>query len=77
MKVNVLFFGSLSTLGSGKTMEIETNDDLEKLINHLAHQFPALKNYKYRIAINQEVVTGTRELRDGDEIAFLPPFSGG
>jgi molybdopterin synthase sulfur carrier subunit len=28
-------------------------------------------------AVNQVVVTGNRVLRDGDEIAFFPPVTGG
>jgi molybdopterin synthase sulfur carrier subunit len=28
-------------------------------------------------AVNQVVVTGNRALRDGDEIAFFPPVTGG
>jgi len=30
-----------------------------------------------RVAINREFVDGPRFLRDGDEIAFMPPITGG
>ena len=31
----------------------------------------------YRVAINHEIVDFKTEVRDGDEVAFLPPYSGG
>jgi molybdopterin converting factor small subunit len=30
-----------------------------------------------RVAVNGEFATFQKEVRDGDEVAFLPPFSGG
>ena len=29
------------------------------------------------IAVNQEMVTADQSVQNGDELAFLPPFSGG
>jgi molybdopterin synthase sulfur carrier subunit len=30
-----------------------------------------------RIAVNQELIEGDLDLHDGDEVAFLPPVTGG
>ena len=30
-----------------------------------------------RVALNQEIIGGDARLRDGDEVAFLPPITGG
>jgi len=30
-----------------------------------------------RVAINREFLDGPQDLRDGDEIAFMPPITGG
>ncbi len=30
-----------------------------------------------RVAVNHEIVDFDREVRHGDEVAFLPPYSGG
>jgi molybdopterin converting factor small subunit len=38
---------------------------------------PELLDASIRIAVNDEMILGDRVLDDGDEIAFLPPMSGG
>ena len=45
----------------------------------LVARYPRLSGYSGRIlyAVNQEFATLATELRDGDEIAFIPPVSGG
>ena len=45
----------------------------------LAREFPALAPYTSSIscAVNEEYAPWTTALNDGDEIAFLPPVSGG
>ena len=40
-------------------------------------EYPFLKNMNYLIAVNQEVIKDNIALRDGDEIALMPPFAGG
>jgi molybdopterin converting factor subunit 1 len=46
---------------------------------HLKEEFPALRSYRDAVgfAVNQEYVTGDSRLKDGDEVAFIPPVSGG
>jgi len=45
----------------------------------LAIEFPALGPYERSIssAVNADYARMDTELRDGDEVAFLPPVSGG
>jgi molybdopterin converting factor subunit 1 len=45
----------------------------------LAQEFPALSAYSGSIscAVNEEYARFTTALHDGDEVAFLPPVSGG
>jgi molybdopterin converting factor subunit 1 len=46
---------------------------------HLAREFPALTEYERVVscAVNEEYVRMTTPLGEGDEVAFLPPVSGG
>jgi molybdopterin synthase sulfur carrier subunit len=39
--------------------------------------FEALRSGRVRVAVNQELAGGDAPIREGDEIAFLPPVSGG
>lgn len=77
MKINLVFFGNLAEIGENKSINIETLRNTSDLINYLNEQFPTLKEKKYLVAINQKMIKGTQELKEGDEVAFLPPFSGG
>ncbi len=77
MKVNVLFFGNLSELVNANHLVMENVADTNELLNKLNSKFQSLKNYNYRIAINQNMEAGVTTLKNGDEIALLPPFSGG
>jgi molybdopterin synthase catalytic subunit len=45
----------------------------------LTVEFPAMKDYSRSVscAVNEEYARLTAPLRDGDEVAFLPPVSGG
>jgi molybdopterin converting factor subunit 1 len=45
----------------------------------LVHDFPALAAYGPSIscAVNEEYARFTTPLKNGDEVAFLPPVSGG
>jgi molybdopterin synthase catalytic subunit len=48
--------------------------DLRQL---LAAEIPALGATPGLIAVNQEYVAGEHVLQEGDEVAFIPPVSGG
>lgn len=37
----------------------------------------AVTGENVRVAVNREFVDGPRHVRDGDEIAFMPPITGG
>jgi molybdopterin converting factor small subunit len=45
----------------------------------LTRQFPPLADYTpaVSVAVNEEYARLSASVRDGDEIAFLPPVSGG
>jgi molybdopterin converting factor small subunit len=45
----------------------------------LVGRYPRLAGYSGRVlyAVNQEFGALTTELHDGDEVAFVPPVSGG
>ncbi len=81
MKINVLLFASLRDIaGKGQLeLEVEENCTVEDLSKKLYELYPKVESFKssVRIALNQEFVEGDIELRDGDEIAYLPPVSGG
>ena len=51
------------------------SSDLEKTI--LSKAKGQLDNIYLRVAINQQYVSKDTELKNGDEVAFIPPVQGG
>jgi molybdopterin converting factor subunit 1 len=47
------------------------------LLEQLAQRIPVLRAARGLIAVNQTYVEPDVELHDGDEVAFIPPVSGG
>ena len=81
MKFNVLYFGIAKDF-SGKRTEsffYEAAPSIEQFKRDLQIKFPELSKIKsYRIAKNESFVTQMNEqIQDGDEIANIPPVSGG
>jgi molybdopterin converting factor small subunit len=77
MKVRVLFFGVLSEV-AGTDMKFYDNvKSIEHLKMRVFDDFSELSHYRFVVSLNNELITGDAELKDGDEAAMLPPFAGG
>jgi molybdopterin converting factor small subunit len=77
MTVKVLFFGVLSEVAGTGIKFYEDVKSIEHLKLRTANDFPEIVHYSFRISLNNEITNSDALLTDGDEIAFLPPFSGG
>jgi molybdopterin synthase catalytic subunit len=81
MTVKVLFFGQLKdvTGRSEDRLDLQDGTRLDGVFRHYAEQFPKLAEMARSIVMarNQEFAELSSQLMDGDEIAFLPPVSGG
>jgi MoaE-MoaD fusion protein len=58
-------------------IEVPTGACVSDLLELMAQRIPSLKTAKGLIAVNHTYVGPDTELRDGDEVAFIPPVSGG
>lgn len=81
MLVRVLFFGGLrEALGTKESVEeLPDGATLGRLRESLAARIAAMRALegRLRIAVNQEFAEDGAVLKDGDEVALLPPVSGG
>lgn len=75
--MDVYLFGILEEVTGQKILKADNFQSTDDLVRSLKDKIPALNDYTFQIAINQEVVTEDTTISPGDEIAFLPPFSGG
>jgi MoaE-MoaD fusion protein len=81
MQVRVLFFGTLRDLlgRSSEMLSLPEGAPLSQLLDHYTREKPALNELLPSIAlsVNQEYATRDLRLRERDEVALLPPVSGG
>jgi MoaE-MoaD fusion protein len=81
MQVRVLFFGMLKELTGQKddSVSLPENATLGDLLNYYEQRIPRLKEMLPSIALSvNEVYAGPEsQLKNGDEVALLPPVSGG
>jgi len=81
MKVEVLFFGITHDLTGfdREQMDMGEGESLDSLWRRYESRFPRLRDIagSLVVVVNQEIADRSRVLRDGDEVAFLPPVSGG
>ena len=81
MRVTVRLFARLRDVAGASELARTVGPDatVGSLWRELATEYPALEPYGRSIstAINADYARMDAPLRDGDEIAFLPPVSGG
>jgi MoaE-MoaD fusion protein len=81
VRVQVLFFGVLKDV-TGLTredLEVSPGSRLESVFDHYAALYPRMREMSGSIvvALNRQFAGRDTAVNDGDEIAFLPPVSGG
>jgi len=81
IRVKVLFFGRLKELTGHAEDSVEFADaaTIEQLFAHYAARHPELAKYRSSVVAsrNQEFAAWDTPLHTCDEVAFLPPVSGG
>ncbi len=81
MEVRLLFFAVLRDIvgADRKTVELTEGATAADLWRRLADEHPRLGAFPGPplVAVNQEYADPAAPLRAGDEVAFIPPVSGG
>ena len=81
--ITVKYFASLKAIAEKEEEQIEVqssismdqlSDIISKTSPKMAH---IIRDNKIMISVNQEMADADTVIHDGDEVAFLPPFSGG
>ncbi|MGO4885446.1 MAG: molybdopterin converting factor subunit 1 [Bryobacteraceae bacterium] len=79
--MKVLFFGMLKDIvgRAEERLDLPEGATLGAVFDHYQSQFPPLREMRGKILLarNQEFATPATQLSENDEIAFLPPVSGG
>lgn len=75
--IRVLYFGALSELFGKSEEELALPANTGELVDMLKKKYPGLSDLRFSISVNREICRNVKNLGAGDEVALLPPFSGG
>jgi sulfur-carrier protein len=76
MEIQVLFFGVLAEVTKISFKHYSKIRSFQDLEYRIEDEFPEIVHYNYRIAVNNEIINDDPVLKDGDEVAYIPPFAG-
>jgi molybdopterin converting factor subunit 1 len=81
MKAKVRLFARLSELAGEREVEVEVGEGVSvvEVYKALCEQFPAVSglNGSLRYAVNGEYAESEHQVGEGDDVALIPPVSGG
>jgi molybdopterin converting factor subunit 1 len=81
MRVTVRLFARLSDIAGASELarDVAAGATIGDVWHQLTGEFPELARYERSIssAVNADYARMDRAISDGDEVAFLPPVSGG
>jgi molybdopterin converting factor subunit 1 len=81
MTVRMLFFAHLRDIAGGHELALALQDGatVETAAGALAERYPKFERLlaQARVAVNAEFAEASTALHDGDEVAWMPPMSGG
>jgi len=82
--VKVRLFGQLKTLTDNRSeldVPLTNGRQVKDLLAALDHAYPRIgeliQTRKVLVSVNQEIAHPDTTIKDGDEVALLPPFAGG
>lgn len=78
--MKILAFGIAKEIFGGSTIDVELNENatvaaLKQLLEERHERLKAIRSYM--VAVNNEYAADYRAISERDEIAIIPPVSGG
>jgi len=81
--ITVKYFAGLKTLAGSEEdrFDLGSETTVRVLSEEIGKRHPELKNLiggkKVMVSVNHDMASPDSTIKDGDEVALLPPFSGG
>lgn len=77
MDLNIKYFGLITEItGTHEEVIDFSGSTISELLNQLTSKYPDLNGKDFQVAQNM-TISNTNAVITGNEIALLPPFSGG
>jgi molybdopterin synthase sulfur carrier subunit len=77
MVIKILSFGILNGILPEEITIQNEEIHLDSFQELLKEAYPLMAKYNFTVAVNHAIVNQNVELKSGDVIALMPPFSGG
>ena len=79
MNIQVMYFGMLAEITGHANEPWLFNENLTvgEFRSQILERYPALKEKKFKIAVNKQISDDLLLISESAEIALLPPFAGG
>jgi molybdopterin converting factor subunit 1 len=81
MRIKVKLFAVFRDIVGSKEEEltVDPGTTVQKLLDQYIARFPEMAKFRDHIvlSVNREYGPGGKTLKEGDEVSFLPPVSGG
>lgn len=79
MEIKVLYFGMIAeaTDREEEVISLRAVCTIHQLEELLKQKYKNLQQLSFKVAVDKEIVSGATVLNPENEIALLPPFSGG
>ncbi|MBK7233980.1 MAG: MoaD/ThiS family protein [Saprospiraceae bacterium] len=75
--IRLMCFGMLEEITGFKERQLIGKQDTDQFRIWLNDEFPELQKIDFVIAVNRKLINQNTVLKNEDEVALLPPFSGG
>ncbi len=79
--ITVRLFAILREKAGAGELRVENSPSVSELLLQVSREYPALRDIlsckAVMVSVNHEFVKFDARLKDGDEVALMPPFSGG
>ena len=79
MGLHIKYFGMLAEI-AGQSEEVWLQDQgltVGKFRQQILDKYPAMREKKFKVAVNQKIAGDLEPIDSQAEIALLPPFAGG
>jgi sulfur-carrier protein len=76
MAVKIHLYGMLKQMAGAPEIVVEVKDT-DGLIKEMTSRFPALENLSCLVVVDRQIIQSNTPVREGQELALLPPYSGG
>ena len=75
--IELLCFGQLAEQLGWTERHMPCPDHTDALRAQLLESFPQLAALRFTVAVNRNIAHTSMALKPGDQVALMPPFSGG